>query len=296
MCNKVGDVYEYSEEKAAKCLLDNPNFCPHQVIAAEKYMALVACGKKNWKRYHHLFTNNGRYTTFAGFKRKIVIDGVTVRFEYHHLCQETQLGSDRKGVNLIPLLCFDHADIHIQVSLFISDREVQNAAQMMINLSTLKLSDFLSEDSYEIRRAMYNETNSARYEAQSERMMGNNFAAGPHVYPSGRKLVSGGNNGHTFEIGNTHSVVHEDSAVRAEFNEYDCASHQWWKTWSGMKSGDLIETSNHRTFEKSGANEIRAMRYVASLGRGAAKKRADRAADKVKKEAAAKRWNSFYKK
>ncbi len=60
-------------------------------------------------------------------------------------------------------------------------------AQMMLNLSGMNLSDFLNEGSDLIRRAMHTEANRARYEVQSERMQGNQYAAGSHDYISGRQ-------------------------------------------------------------------------------------------------------------
>ena len=301
MCNKVGDEYEYSDKKAAECLMNNPNFNLLQVIAAEKYMALVARGKDNWKRYHHLFTDNGKYTTLRGYKKTIVIDGVSYRFDYHHVCQSSLLGSDRIGVNVIPLVDYDHADIHIQVSLFISDREVQDGAQLMINVSTLKISDFLSEDSDEIRRAMYNETNSARFEAQAENMKGNQRSAGPHNDPSERKSVPG-NNGNSFAIGHTSSVVHSDTTVRDEFDEYKCASMQMWRKWKELKHGELI-TFDGRTIAKSSGDELSLVRYLVKIGhanakrdvKNAAKKAAKKATEEAAKETAKNRWKSFSK-
>ena len=84
----------------------------------------------------------------------------------------------------------DHTDIHAQAYLFISDQEVQNAAQMMLNLRGINLSDFLNEGSDEIRRAIFTEANKGRYEAHSERMKGNQNAASSHNYPSGRQAIA----------------------------------------------------------------------------------------------------------
>ena len=60
----------------------------------------------------------------------------------------------------------DHTDIHAQAYLFISDQEVQNAAQMMLNLRGINLSDFLNEGSDElpdeIQRAIFTQANKAR--------------------------------------------------------------------------------------------------------------------------------------
>ncbi len=69
----------------------------------------------------------------------------------------------------------DHTDIHAQAYLFISDQEVQNSAQLMLNLSGQDLSYFLNEASDEIRRANYTEANKARYEDHSERMQAINM-------------------------------------------------------------------------------------------------------------------------
>ena len=123
-------------------------------------------------------------------------------------------------VNVIPLLddVGGHTDIHAKASLFISDQEVQNAAQMMLNLRGINLSDFLNEGSDLIQRAMYTEANRARYEAHSERMQGNQHAAGSHNYPSGRQTTVG-NNGNGFGLGNRVGVVHEDAAILADFGK-----------------------------------------------------------------------------
>ena len=104
LCNKVGDKYEYSDEKAAKCLVNNPNFSHLQVVAAEKYLALVAKGKANWIKFYDLFTDYGRIRTLAGYKRTIVVNGETLRFDLHHICQSSLAGSDRMWVYVIPLL------------------------------------------------------------------------------------------------------------------------------------------------------------------------------------------------
>jgi len=305
MCNKVGDKYEYSDEKASKCLVNNPNFSDLEVVAAEKFLALVAKGKADWEKYKDLFTDNGRYTALRGMKRDIVIDRETKRFDLHHLCQSALGGSDRLCVNVIPLLCdSDHTEIHVLASIFISDQEVQTAAQLMLNLSAMKPSDFLNEGSDEILKANFNEANKARYEALRERNKGNNYAAGPHVYPSERKSRGPGNNGgHSFAVGNRHGVVHEDATILADFDKYDCASHSWWKKWLEMKNGDLVEVHG-KTIEKSLRNEMRAMRVITKICRENAKKATNRAAVKATKEAAKKaakdaakkRWSSFLKK
>ena len=104
LCNKVGDKYEYSDKKAAKCLVNNPNFSHLQVVAAEKYLALVAKGKANWIKFYDLFTDYGRIRTLAGYKRTIVVNGETLRFDFHHICQSSLAGSDRMWVYVIPLL------------------------------------------------------------------------------------------------------------------------------------------------------------------------------------------------
>ena len=171
--------------------MNNPNFSRLQVVAAEKYLALVAKGKANWIKYKDLFTDYGRIRTLAGYKRIIVVNGETLRFDFHHICQCTLAGSDRIWVNVIPLLFdFDHTAIHAQPSLFISDEEVQNAAKLMLSLSAMNLSDFLNEGSDEIRRAIFTEANKGRYEAHSERMKGNQNAASSHNYPSGRQAIA----------------------------------------------------------------------------------------------------------
>ena len=87
-------------------------------------------------------------------------------------------------------------------------------AQIMLNLRGINLSDFLNEGSDLIQRAMYTEANRARYEAHSERMQGNQHAAGSHNYPSGRQTTVG-NNGNGFGLGNRHGVVHEYAAILA---------------------------------------------------------------------------------
>ena len=183
LCNKVGDKYEYSEEKAAKCLVNNPDLSDLQVVAAEKYLAIVAKGKADWKKYEPLFTDNGRLRSFANMKRTIVVNGETWRFALHHLCQSSLAGSDRMWVNVIPLrdeVGDQHADIHVQASLLFSDQEVQNSAQFMLNLSGQDISYFLNEASDEIQRANHTEANNARYEVQSERMQGNQYGAGSY--------------------------------------------------------------------------------------------------------------------
>ncbi len=61
-------------------------------------------------------------------KRTIVVNGETLRFDHHHLCQSSLAGSDRMWVNVILLRVEvgDHTDVHAQASLFISDQGVQN--------------------------------------------------------------------------------------------------------------------------------------------------------------------------
>ena len=131
-------------------------------------------------------------------------------------------------VNVIPLLSEegDHAEIHVQASLLFSDQEVQNAAQFMLNLSGLNLSYFLNEASDEIRRANYTKANKARYEDQSERMQGNQHAAGSHDYPSKRQSRVG-NNGNAFALGHRHDIVYDDATILADFAEYECAENLW---------------------------------------------------------------------
>ena len=290
--------------------MNNPNFSDLQVVAAEKYLAHVAKGKANWKKYYNWFTDNGRIRTLAGYNRKFEVNGETLRFHLHHICQSSLAGSDRMWVNVIPLRDEegDHAEIHVQASLLFSDQEVQNAAQFMLNLSGLHLSYFLNEASDEIRRANYTKANKARYEDQSERMQGNQHAAGSHDYPSGRQSRGPGNcGGHTFAVGHSYGVVYEDAVILAEFDKYDCASHSWWKKWLEMKNGDLIEFSD-RHIVKSLGNEMKAMRCITARGRANAKLVAKRAAVKATKEAAKKaekdaekdaakkRWSSFFKK
>jgi hypothetical protein len=309
LCNKVGDKYEYSEVKAAKCLVDNPDLSDLQVVAGKKYLALVAKGKADWMKYNHLFTDNGRLRSLANMKRTIEVNGETWRFALHHLCQSSLAGSDRVVFNVIPLRddVGDHADIHVQASLLFSDQEVQNSAQLMLNLSGQDLSYFLNEASDEIRRANHTEANNARYEVQSERMQGNQYGAGSHDYSSGRQSRGPGNSGNNFAFGHRHGLVHEDAAILADFDKYDCASHSWWKKWLEMKNGDLIEF-NDRHIVKSLGNEMRAMRCIVGRGRNNAKLNAKRAAVKATKEvakkaekdaekdAAKKRWSSFFKK
>jgi hypothetical protein len=309
MCNKVGDKYKYSDEKASKCLVNNPNFSDLQVVAAEKFLALVAKGKADWEKYRDLFTDNGRYTTLSGMKRNIVIDRETKRFDLHHICQVSLGGSDRLWVNVIPLLCdSDHTKIHVQASVFISDREVQNAAKMMLDLSAMKPSDFLNEGSDEIRMANFTEANKGRFKALSERMKGNSIGAGPHVYPSERKSRGPGSfGGSIFAFGNRHSVVHEDAAILADFGKYKCAGNQWWIKCLGANDGDVVKLDNGRTLVKSSGNKMMATRHVVGKCRSNAKHCAKKAAKKAAKEAAVlveddtvrdaarKQWSSFCK-
>ena len=97
LCNKVGDKYEYSEEKAAKCLVNNPDLSDLQVVAGRKYLALVAKGKADWMKYNHLFTDNGRLGSLANLKRTIVVNGETWRFDHHHLLSKI-IGRIRSNV------------------------------------------------------------------------------------------------------------------------------------------------------------------------------------------------------
>ena len=212
-------------------------------------------------------------------------------------------------VNVIPLLSEegDHAEIHVQASLLFSDQEVQNSAQFMLNLSGQDISYFLNEASDEIRRANHTEANNARYEVQSERMQGNQHGAGSHNYPSVRQSRGPCNSGNNFAFGHRHGLVHEDAAILADFDKYDCASHSWWKKWLEMKNGDLIEFKGGHIVKSLG-NEMRAMRCIVGRGRNNAKLNAKRAAVKATKEvakkaekdaekdAAKKRWSSFFKK
>ena len=268
-------------------------------------MALVAKGKADWMKYNHLFTDNGRLRSLANMKRTIEVNGETWRFALHHLCQSSLAGSDRVVFNVIPLRddVGDHADIHVQASLLFSDQEVQNSAQLMLNLSGQDLSYFLNEASDEIRRANYTKANKARYEDQSERMQGNQHAAGSHDYPSDRQSQGPGHNHYSFECGHRHGLVHEDSAIRADFVELKCAESSWWTKWSGANDGDIVMMQKSRTLVKSSRNEMKAMRFnvgsCRSNAKAAAKKAVINAAKEAAKEAAAgKQWSSFgfYKK
>ena len=118
------------------------------------------------------------------------------------------------------------------------------------------------------------------------------------ILPGGKQSRPG-NNGNSFGLGHTHNaVVHEDLAVRADFDKYECASNSWWKTWSGMKNGEIIEF-NGRTMAKALVNEMRAMRYVTKKCSDNARKAAKKAAVLVKgdaaRDAAKKQLSSFYK-
>jgi hypothetical protein len=160
----------------------------------------------------------------------------------------------------------------------------------MLNLSGQDLSYFLNEASDEIRRANHTEANNARYEVHSERMQGNQQAAGSHDYPSERQSRGPGNHGNNFKFGHRHSVVHGDAAILADFVEFKCAEISWWTKWSGANDGDILMMNGSRTLVKSSGNKMRATRFVVGIGRTKAKKIAINAA---KEAAGRKQWSSF---
>ena len=158
----------------------------------------------------------------------------------------------------------------------------------------LEYSLLCHEESALIRKAMFIEANRARYEAHSERMQGNQHAAGSHDYPSDRQSQGPGHNHYSFECGHRHGLVHEDSAIRADFVELKCAESSWWTKWSGANDGDIVMMQKSRTLVKSSRNEMKAMRFNVGSCRSNAKKIAITAAKKAAKEAAAvKQWSSF---
>mmetsp|Transcript_20720 Transcript_20720/g.25504 ORF Transcript_20720/g.25504 Transcript_20720/m.25504 type:complete len:87 (-) Transcript_20720:391-651(-) len=58
-------------------------------------------------------------------------------------------------LNVVPLLTVDHADIHLQASVFVRDKQVQNASQCMLNFRKLDINYFLCPDSQKIRLLFY---------------------------------------------------------------------------------------------------------------------------------------------
>eukprot|EP00978_Attheya_sp_CCMP212_P029459 scaffold104716_cov54-Attheya_sp.AAC.2 len=114
-------------------LLEDNNFSTAQKRYISRCIEIWEGGLTTWDQHSDKFTENGRYRALSTVKRCIQIDGIMVRYEFHHGCLSELGGSDVLRLNACPIIPSEHDETHILMDNFISDNAVTYAANLMRN-------------------------------------------------------------------------------------------------------------------------------------------------------------------